>query len=59
MNRMSVVKDHFWTEVNPRVVEVQYAVRGLVPNTAQEIQQELKEGSKSNQSHIQSTPSTR
>ena len=48
MNRMSAVKDHFWKDINPKVVEAQYAVRGLVPNTAQQIQQELKEGSKSN-----------
>ena len=37
MNRMSVVKDHFWKDVNPKVVEAQYAVRGIVPITAGQI----------------------
>lgn len=28
----------FWTEINPNVVEAQYAVRGVVPTLATEMQ---------------------
>ena len=35
----------FWNDVNPRVVEAQYAVRGLVPTFANNIKTELLAGS--------------
>jgi hypothetical protein len=34
----------FWTDVNPNVLEAQYAVRGIVPTLATQMQNELKEG---------------
>lgn len=34
----------FWTDINPNVLEAQYAVRGVVPTLATQMQNELKEG---------------
>lgn len=38
----------FWTEINPNVLEAQYAVRGVVPTLATEMQNELQKGTGSN-----------
>lgn len=34
----------FWTDINPNVLEAQYAVRGVVPTLATQMQNELKDG---------------
>ena len=41
-------KGFFWTEINPNVIEAQYAVRGVVPTLATEMQNELQKGTGSN-----------
>ena len=38
----------FWNDINPNVLEAQYAVRGVVPTLAVQMQNELQSGSKSN-----------
>ncbi len=37
----------FWNEINPNVLEAQYAVRGVVPTLAVQMQNELESGSAS------------
>jgi len=38
----------FWQKINPCVKEAEYAVRGVVPTLAHDIQNELKKGSTRN-----------
>jgi DUF1365 family protein len=48
IKRFSTKKSNFfWTEINPCVKEAEYAVRGVVPTLAVNIQNELKKGNKS------------
>lgn len=39
LRNFATKKDYFWNDINPNVLEAQYAVRGLVPNTANQIQE--------------------
>jgi hypothetical protein len=50
-HRFATVKssNFFWTDVNKNVYDAQYAVRGLVPTTAQEMQQEIASNPNSKQ----------
>lgn len=38
----------FWTEVSPKVLEAEYAVRGVVPTLANTIKEKINAGDKSN-----------
>ena len=40
-------RDHFWSEVNPCVREVKYAVRGIVPMMADAIKEDIQNGTAS------------
>lgn len=48
-------EDFFWTEVSPGVKNAEYAVRGLVPSTANIIKSEIKNKVRGNYVLIQST----
>lgn len=37
----------FWTEVSPKVLEAEYAVRGLVPTLATQMKDKIKKGESS------------
>lgn len=48
---------YFWTEVSPKVLEAEYAVRGVVPTLANNIKEKIKAGDKSNPSNIKASRS--
>lgn len=46
--RFSAKKEpFFWTDVNPTLVEAEYAVRGVVPTLANTIKEQINSGDKS------------
>lgn len=46
--RFSTKKSNFfWTDISPNVLEAQYAVRGIVPTLAVQMQNELQNGTAS------------
>ena len=48
VNKFSAKKaNFFWTEVNPKVKEAEYAVRGYVPTMANNIKNDILGGNKS------------
>jgi hypothetical protein len=50
ITRFSTKKaNYFWTEINPCVKEAEYAVRGVVPTLANEMQTNIKKGISSNE----------
>jgi hypothetical protein len=53
ITRFSTKKgNYFWTEINPCVKESEYAVRGVVPTLANEMQTNIKKGVSSNEDVI-------
>ena len=51
--------DFFWNEVNPKVKEAEYAVRGVVPTLANNIKMDIKNGNTSTFLAIKAILSTR
>lgn len=49
----------FWNDINPNVLEAQYAVRGVVPTLATQMQNELQEGRGSKYHLMQNIHSTK
>ena len=58
--RFSTKKENFfWKDVNPSLVEAEYAVRGIVPTLATTIKNKISSGDKSNCFFMQATPSNK